>query len=104
MDTIYFVGTKNNKRFSVKMEKRTAQDLLQYALDGEDKVLDTNIALLGLQGECIDAMSWEHEKFIKLMIAAMDVKSRFAIHHGELVFGVSTDEVNAAAAFQKKEF
>lgn len=103
MDT-FFVGTKNGVRFNVHVSKKTVQNLLSCALNGEDEFLDTTIADMDIAGECINAMSWESEEFISMMITSMDIHGRFAIHHNELVFGVATDEVNAMAAFRNKEF
>ena len=101
---VFFVGTKNGKKFSTTCSKDAVQQLLTCALNGEDEFLESCVANLDLAGECIDAMSWEAEDFIQKMIIAMDIKGRFGIHHNELIFGVATDEVNAMAAFKNKEF
>lgn len=100
---VYFVGKHNGKQFSVSTSKKSVQTLLGCILDGEDEFFENAIGD-DVVGKCIDAMGWESEEFIKIMIAAMDLKSRFAIHHGDLLFGVSTDELQAMAAFKNKEF
>lgn len=103
--SVFFVGTNNGMQFEFEADLENVVSALSYTLDANESGMRRSLfALPTTVRECVDAMCWEEESFIVKMIEIIRTGSRFAVSHGDLQFGVSSDHEQAEIAFANKEF
>ena len=105
MKNAIFTGTQDGKFFAFVMPKQRVINLMGLVLEGKDDEFERKLKyMLPCEAAALDAMSWEHEDTINAYINELQNNGRFAVKHDRVEFGVGTNGVDSAVAFNNKEF